>query len=274
MIIEPFRTDDIPRFIALAATENWVAEPWEYEFLLAAFPAGCFTARGKSGEAAGFVTSLRHGRSGWIGNLIVAECSRGRGIGEALFRKAMAALAAAGVATIWLTASKSGTPLYEKHGFTSVDTIIRWVGRGRQRHPGHARTTGGVAMTGSSYDIDRVVWGDRRGALLDVTTQRGALLQSESGFIVRQPCGEVVQFGPFAALDAGAAEELFREAAAAVPSGTKLLLDAPASNRAAQRIYRRCGMVEAGSYLLMYAGRKPEYRPDLLYALATMGSCG
>ena len=107
-----------------------------------------------------------------------------------------------------------------------------------------------------------------------MTAERGRLIQSDSGFIARQPCGEAVQFGPFAALDARVAEGLFREATAAVPTGTKVLLDAPASNRAAQRLYRRSGMMDAGSNLLMYAGKKPEYRPDLLYALATMGSCG
>jgi hypothetical protein len=29
-----------------------------------------------------------------------------------------------------------------------------------------------------------------------------------------------------------------------------------------------------GSTELMYAGVKPDYRPEMLYGLATMGSCG
>ena len=50
-----------------------MAEAWEFEFLLEVFPQGCFCIRDDSGKGIAFVTSIRHGRSGWIGNLIVAE---------------------------------------------------------------------------------------------------------------------------------------------------------------------------------------------------------
>jgi ribosomal protein S18 acetylase RimI-like enzyme len=274
MTVEPFRTDDIAPFLRLAIAEEWVAEPWEFEFLLSQFSQGCFTARGDSGETAGFVTSLRLQRSGWIGNLIVAQQCRGRGVGKALFRKALEALRVAGAETIWLTASKSGMPLYEKHGFTRVDTINRWVGTGRQRRGGHADISKQGAVTAPSHHLDTAVWGDRRELLLAATSQRGLLLQNESGFIVRQPCGEAVQFGPFAALDTRAAARLFDEAAGSVPAGTRIFLDAPRSNRGAARLLHRRGMRVCGDNELLYAGTRPDYRPWLLYGLATMGSCG
>jgi ribosomal protein S18 acetylase RimI-like enzyme len=128
MNIEPFDTNDIDHFLLLATDEGWMVEPWEFEFLLSEFSRGCFAARAKSGELLGFVTSLRHQRSGWIGNLIVTPAYRGRGIGERLFKKAMEVLLASGAETVWLTASKSGLPLYQKSGFTRIDTIIRWSG--------------------------------------------------------------------------------------------------------------------------------------------------
>jgi len=274
MRVDPFRTDDIATFLALSAAEGWVAELWEFELLLAEFPQGCFTARGDNGEIVGFVTSLCHLRSGWIGNLIVAQQFRGMGIGGALFRKTLEALRLAGAVTIWLTASKSGMPLYEKHGFIRVDTIIRWVGTGRQRHGVHADTSKRAALTVSSHHLDTAVWGDRREALLAATSRRGELLQNETGFIVRQPCGEAVQFGPFVSRDTHAALHLFDEAAGSVPVGTRILLDVPGSNRGAARLLRRAGMCVCGSNELMYAGRRPDYRPGLLYGLATMGSCG
>ena len=37
MRIEPFRGDDIEPFLKLAAEEGWLAEPWEFEFLLRSF---------------------------------------------------------------------------------------------------------------------------------------------------------------------------------------------------------------------------------------------
>jgi GNAT superfamily N-acetyltransferase len=274
MIIEPFRSDDIVLFLKLATDEGWVAEPWEFELLLSKFPHGCFAARGESGETVGFVTSLCLQRSGWIGNLIVAPQFRGKGVGKVLFRKTLEALRVAGARTIWLTASKSGMPLYEKHGFTRVDTIIRCIGTGRQRHGVHSERSKRDILSVSSQNLDTRAWGDRRKVLLEATSQRGQLLQNESGFLVRQPCGEAVQFGPFASLETRSALRLFDEAVGAVPSGIRIFLDAPRSNRGASRLLNRRGMRACGSNELMYAGTLPEYRPELLYGLATMGSCG
>ena len=186
----------------------------------------------------------------------------------------MDALLQAGVETIWLTASTSGRALYEKNGFSSIDTVLRWVGTGRQRHVAHVLPPEQDGLTGVSHDLDAHAWGDQRASLLDVTACRGRQLQNESGFMVQQPCGAAVQFGPFSAADAGSAERLFEAAAGTVALGTKILVDAPVSNRSAQRLFQRRNMRIAGSNELMYAGKKPAYRPELIYGLATMGSCG
>jgi ribosomal protein S18 acetylase RimI-like enzyme len=274
MIIEPFRAGDIDAFLKLAAAENWVAEPWEFAFLLAVFPEACFCARDSAGDVIAFVTALRHEKSGWIGNLIVAEGFRGKGVGEALFRKALAALYAADVETCWLTASNSGKSLYEKYGFSSLDAVVRWSGSGSQRHSGHPRYTDCSESSTSVSSIDYQAWGDRRDALLAATAGRGRLLLEESGFLVIQPCGEAMQLGPFSALDSSSAERLCDAALDTVPQETRVYIDAPLSNRSAVRLFSRCGMRITGSTELMYAGIKPDYRPEMLYGLATMGSCG
>lgn len=274
MKIEPFTPDDIPPFLRLAACENWVAERWEFDYLLANFPQGCCVARAESGEPVGYVTALRHDRSGWIGNLIVDGEARGQGIGERLFVRALDSLQSDGVETIWLTASKDGQKLYEKHGFKRIDTVLRWVGSGRQ-----STAYFGTDVNYSSADalvnsIDCQAWGDRRDTLLSVTVKRGLLLRDEAGFAVIQPCGEASQLGPFAALDRRSAEGLFVEALGAVPAGSKLYLDSPVSNRDAQRMFTRNKMKISGTTELMFAGQRPAYQPELLYGLATMGSCG
>lgn len=274
MTIDPFRTEDIAPFLRLAAAEEWVAEPWEFEFLLTEFSRGCFAARGENGEGTGFVTSLRHERSGWIGNLLVAERFRGRGIGEALFGRTMAALREAGAETIWLTASTQGKALYEKHGFSSIDTILRWNGLGRQRRVECEAGEESAVTTSPVNGIDNQTWGDRRDALLAATSGRGKLLSDESGFLVIQPSGEDVQFGPFSALDKVTAEHLLDAALRTVPPGTRIILDVPASNRSALRMLNRRRMRISGTNELMYAGVRPAYRADMLYGLATMGSCG
>ena len=274
MIIEPFRADDIPDLLTLAIAEGWVAEPWEFDFLLEAFPGGCFCMRNSDGKGIAFVTSLAHEKSGWIGNLIVAEGYRGKGLGEALFRKAREALQGAGVATFWLTASSSGKSLYEKYGFNRLDDVIRWSGTGRKRPPMHTRQSGSAEPVSSVDWIDSQSWGDRRDALLAATCGRGRLLREGSGFMVIQPCGAAMQFGPFSAQDSNDAEYILSRASGSVPRETRVYIDAPLSNRSAGRLFSRHGMRITGSTELMYAGVKPTYRPEMLYGLATMGSCG
>lgn len=274
MTIEPFSKDDITTFLDLALAEGWVAEQWEFHFLLTAFPQGCFCVRDRAGKGVAFVTSLRHGRSGWIGNLIVQTDLRGKGVGEALFIRSLAALREAGAETFWLTASKLGKSLYEKHGFSTIDTIIRWTGFGRQHHREHDPEACGDETATSVSAIDYQTWGDRRDALLAATVGRGRLLLRDSGFLVIQPCGDTKQFGPFSALDSATAEHILNAALLTVPYTTRIYLDSPASNRTALRHFNRRRMRIAGSNELMYAGVKPEYRPELMYGLATMGSCG
>jgi GNAT superfamily N-acetyltransferase len=274
MISEPFRADDIPDFLTLAIAEGWVAEPWEFDFLLEAFPGGCFCIRNSYGRGIAFVTSLQHEKSGWIGNLIVAEEYRGQGLGEALFRKAREALQGAGVATFWLTASNSGKSLYEKYGFNSLDAVVRWSGTGRKRQPMHTGQAVSAEPVSSVSWIDSQSWGDRRDTLLAATSGRGRLLLEGSGFMVIQPCGVAMQFGPFSAQDCSDAEYIFSCALGSVPQETRVYIDAPLSNRSAVRLFSRRGMRITGSTELMYAGVKPAYRPEMLYGLATMGSCG
>lgn len=274
MKIETFSRADIDAFLQLAIREGWVAERWEFDFLLLTYPEGCFVVREQGGEAVGFVTALRHDISGWIGNLIVAERYRGKGVGEALFLQAVDALQNSGVETIWLTASVSGMPLYQKHGFRRLDTMIRWVGSGRQQHAGHASFDSGDDVNSLVSGLDSHCWGDRRDDLLHATISRGRLLADESGFIVVQPCGDALQFGPFTARDNDAAERIFYAALRTVQLGTKIYLDAPVSNRAALRMFNRRRLRLAGTTELMYAGARPDYHPEVLYGLASMGSCG
>ena len=237
ILIEPFRRTDIPRFLELAAAEQWVAEVWEFDFLLSAFPAGCFVIRYRTGAASGFVTAMLHERSGWIGNLVITESERGRGWGEKLFLCALDALRDAGAETVWLTASKLGRYLYERHGFSTIDTIERWTG---QSHGCHRHLRQGDESQDDVLPIilgtDSRAWGDRRYRLLKAITGRGRLIWNRSGFMVVQPCGKALQLGPFSVLDAIGAEQLLDQALSSPTTGTTVYLDCPASNRSAAAI--------------------------------------
>lgn len=269
MTIAPFLREDVDHFMAMAQAERWMVEAREFDFLLGAFPQGCFCARDKADRVTGFVTSLRHDRSGWIGNLIVSPGSRGSGIGKRLFLKAREVLYEAGAQTIWLTASKAGKPLYEKHGFTGIDRIYRWTGFGIGSFPS-ACDVGAVP----DQSIDRLGWGDSRDRLLAATTERGQVLARDAGFSVIQPCNRSVQIGPFAALKTSCAEILLDDALASILPDVEIFIDAPAGNRAGSDLLQQRGFRKQGTNELMYAGSRPAYRPEFIYGLASMGSLG
>jgi ribosomal protein S18 acetylase RimI-like enzyme len=269
MALETFRSEDIGLFLLMAAAEGWVTGRYELDFLLTAFPKGCFCMQDETGATVGFVTSLKHDRSGWIGNLIVKPECRGRGIGELLFARASNALQDAGVESIWLTASEMGRPLYEKRGFKSIDRIIRWAGQADGSGDCTGRDTAWFDAA-----LDRLCWGDQRELLLRWITGRGTVVAEESAWAVIQPVGEAVQIGPCSARDHRAAGLVISSALAAVDAGTSVLCDAPSSNGLNVALFQKLGFSARGETYLMYAGLKPDYRPAYLYGLATLGSSG
>lgn len=268
MEIRLFRQGDIPAFLALAAAEGWVSDPWEFSFILDAFPRGCLAV--DEGRAVAFVSAVRYTNSGWIGNLIVAEDMRGRGYGSRLMRRALDELLAAGVETVWLTASEQGRPLYEKMGFREIDSVVRWRGIAT----GGGDGGGGVVTLHDCIALDRSGWGDDRSALIAAVTSRGMSFGNRGGFVVMQPCSAGFQAGPWAAVDAGVAEGLLVRALSSLREGAQVLLDAPASNADATRILTGAGYETVGRTVLMYRGSPPAYVPGRIFALATMGSIG
>ncbi len=270
MLIDHFYKSDTGSFLELAAVEKWVSDPWELDYLLDVFSAGCFCSRDDNGEAIGFVTSTIHNNSGWIGNLVVdAEC-RGNGIGKALFLKAMLALREEGAGTIWLTASTSGKPLYAKYGFRTVDKINRWIGEGRANYS----TIIGNGLTAVNGALDKLGWGDERYPLLHTVSRRGFVKAEAEAFAVLQPYGKILQLGPWAALETDSAVRIFNAVMEMVPEGVKVFCDVPAGNCSAGEQLESYGFTIQGSNELMYSGVMPDYRPKHIFGLATMGSCG
>ncbi|HLO26741.1 MAG TPA: GNAT family N-acetyltransferase [Geobacteraceae bacterium] len=268
MLIEPFRHNDIDSFLMLAAEEGWICDRWECEFLLEQFPAGCLVAR-EEGLTVGFVTSIRYGESGWIGNLITRKTFRGKGIGSLLMEEAVTALTDAGAETVWLTASKLGRPIYERLGFTVVDVINRWVGKGLWK-----RSAGLISASRSEVmEIDYAGWGDRREALVEVTAERGRLFCAAGAFLISQPCGDGIQIGPWGGVGS-AASLLLDEALLEAGKGARIVLDVPIRNTGQTALLLGKGFSIQGSTLLMCRGKARGYAPEYVCALASLGSMG
>lgn len=269
MTIRPFSAGDVPAFLAHAGAEGWLCDRWEFDFLLGAFPGGCFTLE-EDGTAVAFVTSIRYGASGWIGNLLVDGAHRGRGYGTLLMHRAVEALGEAGAKTVWLTASASGRPLYERMGFREADRVVRWVGTGRSGSGGE----GPAPPTAAMEAVDRAGWGDDRRPLLAAVAARGTVVQRTGGFLVVQPFGDGFQVGPWGCAAGSGAAELLDEARAVAGAGTRVFLDAPAGNKTVSALLGAAGFGVRGETALMYAGAEPAYDPVRICALASMGSMG
>jgi len=271
MRLDRFIAADIPAFLALADQEGWICTPAEFDFLLRIFPAGCCTIR-QEGTPVAFITSIRYGTSGWIGNLIVDPDLRGQGVGRQLMEAALAALQRAGAESVWLTASQQGAPLYARLGFATVDTIRRWQGTGAVAQASADK------LSQSAYrkmvSIDRHGWGDRRASILCDSLVAGACRSLDNGFIVTRPAPNGIQIGPWSALTADTATRLLHASFSPDPSASPVVLDLPEGNRHATDLLGRSGFSTIGSTLLMCRGALPPFHPETIYALASMGSMG
>lgn len=266
MQISTFSPEDIHPFLALAKDEGWISTRRELAFLLEHSPEGCLVCH-EADHPVGFVTALRHSRSGWIGNLLVGSGFRGRGIGTALFKQATELLLRNHVSTIWLTASQAGRPIYERSGFRCCDQVRRWERPGQEP----SRPTAPAAILPDWQEIDYLGWGDARNALLVHAATEGTAVGAEEGFLIVQRLGDGQQIGPFGALNSSTAEQLLDQA---LHDAGRILLDAPSSNRAASRLLTSRGFTVSSEVDLMYAGQPPAYHPEHIFGLASMGSMG
>jgi GNAT superfamily N-acetyltransferase len=269
MHVDPLRHEDLDDFLLIAASEGWICDRWEFDFLLAVFPAGCLVAR-LDGEAVAFVTSVKYADSGWVGNLIVRRDLRRTGIGSLLLKEVLAILAGAGTRTVWLTASEQGRPLSERLGFVACDAIKRWHGWGSA---GECRRPAPVPLT-KIVELDRAGWGDRRETLLAATAGRGWVEGDDHGFLVVQPHADGMQIGPWGGIGQQGAAALLDGALTRTGRGKRVFLDAPAGNVKGAALLHGRGFTICGSTVLMYLGEKPAYSPGFVFALASMGGMG
>jgi GNAT superfamily N-acetyltransferase len=117
--------DDIKDCLALAEDRAWVPEEHKWRMLFAL--GSVFGVRDAAGTLIGVVVLTRFGNDlAAIGMLLVATRSGGQGIGRRLMTHA---LDAAGDAVVFLNATESGRPLYEKLGFIATSVTSTYVGR-------------------------------------------------------------------------------------------------------------------------------------------------
>jgi GNAT superfamily N-acetyltransferase len=258
-------------FLDLARQEGWRVPPQELT-LFCGYLADCAFVLKDDGAARGFVTAVAHGKSSWIGNLLVpAEC-RGRGYGTLLFDHALAALAGRGVGSIWLTASPLGRPIYEKKGFRGVDGVERWTLRAVGEPVGVD-----VAAVGAERLLaaDALVWRESRRSLLDPLAAAGEVFASGGTVALLQGGDGMRVIGPWVSPELCPRENrlLLTALLAAAGEGVELVADVLASSPL-KPLLNAAGFAGGGRSALMVRGEVAGIDLSRLVSLASLGSMG
>jgi len=268
MELVPFKRTHIESFLLSAAVEGWITGQQEMEFLLKAYPQGCLVCL-VEGKPAAFITAIQYGRSAWIGNLLVLPDFRQQGIGRALLQKVLHCLELSGAETVWLTASVAGAHLYRALGFKQVDRVQRWRGTGRRISAGSKPVD-----TGAAAFIDSQGWGDSRQLIFAALPADSSFLTVEDAFLLQTAVESGLHIGPWGAVSAQAAASVLDLAVSGKGDVVAMFLDSPEKNHAAGKMLSAKGFTVCGTVLLMFKGKEPEYQPEYIYSLASMGSYG
>lgn len=230
--------DDLPAVSALRESVGWGVSDWALRAVIGQANARCLVAVDGTGALSGVGSGIVYGRLGFIGNMIVAEAHRRRGLGSAILGAVAGYLERAGCTRLELNATSDGRPLYERHGFTSLGrSATARIPRSAALGPDGAVTV----RDASSADLDAVATydlprfgGDRRSLLRlmmglpSVTT----LLAEGEGGIAGYACvrTDEARIGPMLADAPPVAAALLRDAFALVPSAPDFRLNLPPNN--------------------------------------------
>ena len=115
-VFRRFEAADFDFAITLTEKEKWYLTPYDLAFYVTE-GQGTGLVAVEDGVPVGFATAAIYGRSAWIGNVIVEQSGRNRGLGRKLVEAHMQAMKASGVDTFLLYAYDRSKPLYERLGF-------------------------------------------------------------------------------------------------------------------------------------------------------------
>ena len=231
--------DDVAAIVALRDEVGWRGHEWALRAVVDA-PAGrLVVVVDREGAIAGVGSGIAYGQIGIVGNMIVTEPHRRRGVGSAILETVMDYLRdERDCRRLELYATSDGRPLYARHGFEPIEPGARaHLPRVEVSGDGATVDKGAPADVGAIAAYDAPRFGGDRSSLLAMMTADPdrplyvARRESEiAGYAWLRP--EEGRIGPFVADDPDVAAELVAAAwdhAAAEP----LSVNVPTSNRTA-----------------------------------------
>jgi ribosomal protein S18 acetylase RimI-like enzyme len=273
--------DDLPAIAALRDEVGWGSQEWALRAVIGHADASCVLAVGPAGEIAGVGSGIVYGPMGFVGNMIVAEQHRRRGVGSVILKAVVDFLEGAGCVRLELNATSDGRPLYERHGFRSTGTSLS---AGVPRTTPLRLDTAVDIRPGTNADLEAVAaydrprfGGDRRRVLHEAASDTAALLliaerEAEiAGYgVLRSDAGRI---GPFVADEPSVAATLLSEVFARSPEAADLRVNLPPGNRRGAEWLRSLGAVIETWNGRMARGVQLPKREETIYGMA-VGALG
>ena len=273
---------DVPVIASLRDSVGWAIHEWALRAVLRPPDARCLVVTDDLDRIVGVGSGISYGELGFVGNMVVVEDHRRRGVGAAVLEAIVDFLSRErGCTRLELNATDEGRPLYELHGFESIgmSTFAR-IGRdvSLAQDPSVAvRRAGGDDLDGiATYDQPRF-GGDRR-SLLELM-----LADAACQFVVAEREGAVAGYaglqldgpriGPMVADGPSVAEAMLREAFEVMPEVDELRLNLPPENREGVDWLRGLGVEVEPWDGRMARGPQVPRRAETVYAM-TVGPLG
>ena len=274
--------EDVPAIAALRESVEWAAHDWALRAVIGQPDARCVVVAGPDGSVAGVGSGIRYAPNlGFIGNMVVAEEHRRRGIGTAILKAVADWLSDAGCTRLELNATDEGRPLYETHGFETVGhSLVARIPREPSLVADPATETSlAKASDGArvaAYDRSR--FGADRGRilrlLLDDPECVTVLAEREgelAGYAVVRP--PEPRLGPLVADVPEVAATLVGRAFDLAPAADEMRLNLPPGNRRGAEWLRAIGVGRASWDGRMARGPAIDRREDTIYQM-TVGPLG
>ena len=275
--IREMRSDEIGLAIDWAAQEGWNPGLDDAASFAAADPQGFLI--GLLGEQpVAVISAVRYGSGfAFIGCYIVAPQFRGRGFGWTIWQAAMHRLEGRNIGLDGVVAQQDN---YRRCGFRLAHRNIRFAGKAGRISATLPESVSIETIQSQAFAsiarYDRAFFADDRNAFLSawiaqpravglVVKQAGAIV----GYGLLRPCRNGYKFGPLFADAPAFAEMLFHRLGEAVPVGSDVYLDVPATNPEAVSLAERHGLTPVFETARMYTRGEPDISIARTYGITT-----
>ena len=272
LAMRPASEADLPPIAALRESVGWTAHEWALRAVIDQPDASCVVVVDREGSLAAVGSGISYGALGFVGNMVVAEKHRRRGVGAAVLEAILDFLGERGCTRLELFATPAGRPLYARHGFalTAPSAVVRLPRTTPLARDG-ALTIEEIQDVAEIAAYDAPRFGGDRARLLAMMArdpQRPLLAARSDGAIAGYLWlrSDGPRIGPFIAEDTAVAAALLAQAFARVPDADELSLNLPMANQPGTGWMRELGVPLEPWDGRMARGEPISRREETIYA--------